>query len=458
VNRKLFVGAVVLGAVIRAAALPLPGTRDVGVWKIWTYNAAFDSPARLYGVGGSPPDRRVLGFHGAEATVDYPPLALFELAAAGRAYRLVSPAFRDTAALTSAIKILLALFEVGFLLLVFGAVQAHAGTNAARWATAAYWLNPAPIIGASILGYLDPLFVWPLAGSLLAGCSGWPLLAGILFAIAIATKAQAVVVLPAVALALWNGGGGRDRLRRFALAGTGGAAAVGIILAPFVAAGSLPNLLQALQSLTRHDMLSGNACNLWWIVGYVLRAWYSMADMGVWPALTAPARILAISRTMEIGYPNPRLIGAAMTLGAMAWALWTAARARDPFLIAAVAAFMVHAYATLSAQVHENHLFAAVPLLVLAAAGRPQLRPVMWTVSGIFALNLNLFYGVSEYIDGWAVPRAITVIDLTVLLALVNCATLVWHAAVIRSECSTATVPHPSPIPASTRAPAARPG
>jgi hypothetical protein len=109
---------------------------------------------------------------------------------------------------------------------------------------------------------------------------------------------------------------------------------------------------------------------------------------------------------------------------------------------------MVHAYATLAAQVHENHLFAAVPLLVLAAAGRPRLRPVMWTVSGIFALNLNLFYGVSEYIDGWAVPRTLTVIDLTVLLALVNCATLVWYAVLLRSECSTAAAPHPWPIPA----------
>ena len=447
-NSKLFVALLVLGAAIRAAALPLPGTRDVGVWKIWTYSAAFDSPARLYGVGGSPPDRRVLEFHGAEAPVDYPPLALVELAAAGHAYRLISPDFRDTAVLTAAIKILLALFEIGFLLLVFSSVRAHAGTSAARWATSAYWLNPAPIVGASILGYLDPLFVWPVTGSLLAACGGWPFLAGVLFAVAAATKAQAAVVLPAIALAVWNAGAGRDRLRRVALAVTGAATAVGIILAPLVAAGSLPNLIQALQSLTRHDMLSGNACNLWWIVGYVLRAWYSMADMGVWPALTAPAKILAISRTVEIGYPNPRLIGAALTLGAMAWAVWTAARARDSFLIAAVAAFMVHAYATLSAQVHENHLFAAVPLLVLAAAGRPRLRPVMWTVSGIFALNLNLFYGVSEYIDGWAVPRAITVIDLTVLLALVNCATLVWHAVVFRGECSTATARHPSPIPA----------
>jgi hypothetical protein len=125
----LFVALVVLGAAIRIATLPLPGTRDVGVWKIWTYNAALHSPARLYGVGGSPPEHRVLNFHGAETTVDYPPLALFELALAGRAYRLVSPAFPDTAALTSAIKLLLLVFEIGFLVSGFFAVRARTGST-----------------------------------------------------------------------------------------------------------------------------------------------------------------------------------------------------------------------------------------------------------------------------------------------------------------------------------------
>ena len=55
---------------VRMAVLPLPGTRDMGVWKIWTYYAARHSPATMYGVGGTPPERRSLNFHGAETTVD----------------------------------------------------------------------------------------------------------------------------------------------------------------------------------------------------------------------------------------------------------------------------------------------------------------------------------------------------------------------------------------------------
>jgi hypothetical protein len=207
-----------------------------------------------------------------------------------------------------------------------------------------------------------------------------------------------------------------------------------LIVGPVVAAGAGRNMIGALQSLTRHDMLSANACNVWWIVGYVLRATYAMRDMGVWNAFTMPTKILAISRTIEIGYPNPRVIGTVLAGGSMCWGLWTARHARDPFLIAAAAAFLVHSYATLSAQVHENHLFAAVPLLVIAGAGRPRYRPVMWTVSAIFALNLNMFYGISEYIQGYAIPRSLTVIDATVILALVNCASFVWHGYVLRRE------------------------
>jgi hypothetical protein len=58
----------------------------------------------------------------------------------------------------------------------------------------------------------------------------------------------------------------------------------------------------------------------------------------------------------------------------------------------------------------------------------------MWTVSAIFALNLNMFYGISEYIPGYAFPRTLTIIDATVILALVNCAALAWHAVVLRRE------------------------
>ncbi len=185
--------------------------------------------------------------------------------------------------------------------------------------------------------------------------------------------------------------------------------------------------------------------------------------MGTWAALVAPAKILGISRMVEIGYPNPLLVGTTMTAIAIAWAMTAGFRsalrnaqssairdsqsALDVWLVAGVAAFSFHAYATLSAQVHENHLFGAVPLLVVAAAGRRAFRPMLALVSAIAALNLNLFYGFGDGI-GYALPRGLTIVDATVVLAVINCAALSWHAVILHRQCSTAAARPPSPAPA----------
>ena len=447
-HRKLFPAALLLGAVIRTAALLLPGTHDVDIWKIWTYAAATRGATDVYGVGGSPPERRVIDFHGAETTVDYPPLALYELGAVGRVYRgLAGQAFPDTIALTAAIKGLIVLAEIGLTVLTYAAVRRAATVEVARWSALAYWLNPAALLDGSVLGYLDPLFVLPASAALVATVSRWPLLAGALGAAAVLTKAQAIVLTPALAVAICAVRPARDAMRGLLSAATGAAIVSIAVVGPVVAAGAWPNLVQAMSQLATHDMLSANACNVWWIATYLLRTAYAVHDKGIWIAFTTPTRILGISRAVELGYPNARTVGIVLTVAAMAWAVWTARRARDLWLTAALGAFLVHSYATLSAQVHENHLFAAVPLLAVAAAGRRRLIPVFVVVSAIFALNLNIFYGISEGI-GYAIPRDVTIIDLSVVLSVANCAALAWHASIFSRECSTADAHRQSRVPA----------
>jgi 4-amino-4-deoxy-L-arabinose transferase-like glycosyltransferase len=446
VFERSFPFAVVLGVLLRALALPLPGTHDVTVWKIWSHGAITQPVSTLYGVGGSPPERLVISLDGAETTVDYPPLALYELGLAGRAYRWAhSGRYPNTTALLVTVKMPAVLADLGLALLLYFCVRHLIGEAAARWSVVLYLLNPAVLIDGAALGYLDPLFVLPAVGAVvavsLAGRDGrhWLLasaIAGALAAAAVLTKPQAVVILPAIALAVWNMKARVAPLARLAAGCAGASVVTAGLIGPVIAAGAWANMMQTMERLTHHDMLSGNACNLWWIVGYLLRAYYSMADMGAWAAFTTPTRILQVSRFVEIGYPNPRPIGAALTLLVAAWSLWTARRARDLWLIAALAAFLVHAYATLSAQVHENHMYAAVPFLAMASAGRPRLTPVYFAVSAIVALNLNLFYGISEDL-GYAIPRTLLVIDMTVILAVLNCAALAWHAARLRRECDT---------------------
>ena len=458
-SRSQFATIVLAGALIRGAALPGPGTGDLTIWKVWSYNAARKGVGEMYGVGGTPLERRELDYAGATAVVDYPPLALYELGAAGQAYWIWSHRrFPNATPLNAFVKLPGLAAEIGLVLLLFTLVRAHLGVTAARLVAAAYWLNPAALFDASILGYLDAQYALPAVAALAAAALGWPTLAGALIAAAILTKAQGLFIAPAVALAIWTTGGAVRRIARVWSAVAGGVAVSIAVVAPVVAAGGWPNMLQALGRLAHHDMLSANATNLWWVIGYLLRVRYSVHDMGVWAAVTAPAKILGIQRVIDIGYPDPRTIGIALTFGAAAWALWTVYTAPrtlhpaprpspDLWLLAGLGAFLVHAYATLSAQVHENHLFAAVPLLVLASAGRRAFWPICLGVSAVVALNLNLIYGFGDGI-GFALPRAITIVDLTVIVALVNCSLLVWHAAVLKSQCSTAAARRPQPAPA----------
>ena len=129
---RLFIAALVVGTVVRLAALTLPGTADMGVWKLWTYGGAVEAPTRLYGIGGSPTEWRVVQWERAAGTVVYPPLALYELAGVGRIYRsLNGGAFPNTDALTVAIKLLIVAMEFGLLWLIFEAVRRTAGIGAA---------------------------------------------------------------------------------------------------------------------------------------------------------------------------------------------------------------------------------------------------------------------------------------------------------------------------------------
>jgi hypothetical protein len=156
--------------------------------------------------------------------------------------------------------------------------------------------------------------------------------------------------------------------------------------------------------------------------------------MGVVGAFRAPVkRILSLTTLEEIGLPSPRPLGTVMVLAASAWGLWQARLARDLAIHALGAAFLVHAFFVLGVGVHEHHMMLAVPLLALAAALRPALRPLFYTVSAIVALNMNVFYGLG-YQFGWGIPRGLLILDLSVLLAIANVAALAWHGRLLARE------------------------
>ena len=101
------------------------------------------------------------------------------------------------------------------------------------------------------------------------------------------------------------------------------------------------------------------------------------------------------------------------------WAGWRASGGVTRAGAAALAAWSIYAYVILGAQVHENHLYPALPLLALAAGELAVLRSFFWIVSGIFAFNLYLFYGLGAGHPP-IINRSWSGIDFTVWLSLAN--------------------------------------
>lgn len=412
----------VAGLAVRLAALPLPGTGDVWVWRIWAFNATTGDPATFYADPVNPAERRLLAYDGRETTVDYPPLALYGLGLAGRAYHAFDPTFRNAPALNAALKLPALLADGALAILFWWLLRGRQPPHAARRISLGSWLNPALVLNGVALGYLDLWVAVPAVGAVAAAALGRAALGGALLAVAMLVKPQAALVAPVIVLALWQTGGGRALAQASAL----GVAVAIVVLGPVLLAGQGLALLVALGSFGRHDMLSGNAANLWWLVTWVTRAWFDH-DHGWGPALTATVRILALSTwTDELRLPDPRPISLVLAAGAIAWALRKGRARRSLADRAALGAFLVHAYFTLALRVHENHLFLAIPLATLAASRLRGYGRLAVGLSAVVALNLFLFYGLSEYY-AFEVPRHWTGVDTTVLLALANLAVFTWH-------------------------------
>ena len=437
--RFLSVAALIAGALIRVAILPISVPAVDNPWRAWSYHAATRGPWNLYGPRG-----HTVRFGGSDEPVVYPPLALDELAIVGRTHMALNGGhFDNDVALTRTIKGAIVLLDAVLAALIFAAVRRAAGSPRAWWAALAYWLNPAVLL-ITTLGFVDVLVAIPAVGAVIAASCARPWLSGALFAAAVLTKPQGLFVAPAVALALWNAGDPHGRRGRLVAAAAAAALAAAAIVAPVVAVGRTFDMLRSVAVLAGHDAVSALAFNGWWIVGYVLQA-AAAGGNDLRAALHVQTEMMTHGQVMARGFPNPRIVGTLAAGAAVLWGLARAIRARDLALHAALAAFVVTAYFTLSVQVHENHFFLAVPLLALATAIRREFAPVLAVLSLTWTLNLYFVYGF--YGEGAsAIPASLTGIDATVVLSAINCAAFGWFAVTFARACR--ANPPPGPVAA----------
>jgi hypothetical protein len=410
---RAFRALLLLGLLARLAALPLPGTGDLSLFRQWGRTAVLHGTTRAY--QGAPEAE------GRQKRLNYPPGALYLFAASAAAYARFDPHLGDSRAFTALIKVPTLVADALVAGLLWWALgRRPGGARPGRFAVLAWWLNPAVMLNGAVLGYLDPLLALAILGALAAAAGGRAGLAGGLAALGAWIKPQAIFVGPALAVALWEAGPSR----RAALARAAVAAVLvsALVSAPFVAAGTAGDMAAGIAQLATHDMLSAEATNLWWVVTWLKRAVAQLPEHG-YGAFLEPVRIQRLSSWMAQGLPNPRPWATAAVLFLVAWAAWRGRAARGLPELGALSAFVVAAYFTLAVGVHENHLFLAVPLLVPAAAEDVRWRPLLAAASAVVFLNLNLIYGLGLGV-GWAVPRWITGIDATVVLAVASVAFL----------------------------------
>jgi hypothetical protein len=304
--------------------------------------------------------------------------------------------------------------------------------NHARWAALAIWVNPALILNGEASGSGAPLVMLPAVTALLVAHRGAPLAAGIFGGIAAGLSPDGALVLPAVAVAV-HSLGPRLGLTR---AAAGAVLGAGVALSPLALGGRLDHAATAMREFyLRGDLLSAYAANLWWILSWAHGVRHLVPHAKPLVALRVMTEPVAVPKSLTIAgrkipLLHPPLVAAAAAVIWCIRACWNTLGSIRLSLHAALAALTVHiAYVVLMGMKPSQVL--EVPLLALAGALEPALRPLFYIVTVIVALNMNLFDGVGAGMR-WAIPRGITFIDASVIVAAVNLMALFWLSGLLR--------------------------
>jgi len=387
VRSPVFLAALLVGLLIRLAALQLPVTPDIAT-RTPPLFMAYDG-----GTAASP------GEWHSNSLIKLPGL----LCAAALTFLL----YRVTASRTGSIR--------------------HA-----RWAALAVWLNPALILDGEAMGSSVPLVMLPAVMALLVAHRGAPLAAGIFGGLAAGLSPAGALVLPALAVAV------RSLGRRLGVtrAASGAVLGAAIALSPLALGGRLGHAVTAMREFyLRGDLLSVYALNLWWILSWANGVRHLLPHAKPLAALRLMTEPVAIPKSLTIAgrkipLPHPPLLAAA---AAAIWCLracWNTLGSIRLSLHAALAALTVHIAYVLLIGMRPSQVL-EVPLLALAGALEPALRPLFCIVTVIVALNVTLFDGVGGG-TRWAIPRGITFIDASVIVAAVNVIALFWLSGLLR--------------------------
>jgi hypothetical protein len=378
-----FAVLILLEILFALVVLRAPGTTDASnFFLVWTERALKDGLIGSYGL----------------ITDDYPPFSSVLLVSAAK---------------------MGALFSVDvFLSFKLSLVAALLCTTICFWA----WTLDAVLAGVLAfslyfngvaLGYIDtywaPAFIlslWALQKRKIALFSG-------LFALCSLIKWQPLIVAPFLVLHALSVPGesarsARTLLRRwFELV----IPATAVVLSAVIVFGFRP-MVASLDHALNQELLSGDALNFNWLITWFFEAfhpeWYGGMTDGVVKAIIIDPSVrwaTAIKLIFVLFYLS---------------ALWRLFRSRTSFPAAIECSLVGYlSYFTFNIGVHENHLFLATILAVMAAAVLPSKAGRAALIVAASNLNLIAFYGFT----GSPLPFSPVVgIDVSILFSAVNVA------------------------------------
>jgi hypothetical protein len=426
------------GLLARLLGLGLPGTFDVEIQKAWAARAASSGLADIYGpsdaeIGRLARDagRGTLDYAlrerlpvtyfqwqgETEFFVDYPPGSLLVLWAAGWLWRLIDPALGNGTGFTVIVNLAPLLGGLAITWLLYASSPEHGRTRAL-----AFWLNPAVILAAPVLGYQDTVFGALALGAVLLLLEGRRPAATALVVAAGLVKPQGVLLVPVLLVTL-----AREAKPRVWLAcAATGAAAAAAILAPWWSNGHLLSALDGCRRPLGQPTLAPLGLNLWWIAGWAM----DWTREGPWPL----ARIVPLAAFERwAGFDARNVARPLVLLASTAVALWLlrAPRGDDRRALPFALVLQVHAYALLATSVHENHTFLAVIVAPLLLGAAPHAARVHAALSAFLFANLFLMDGLGRKIlrlRELRELRGLTGIDLSVLVAATHVALVAWLA------------------------------
>jgi hypothetical protein len=425
-----------LGLLLRLAALPAWGTIDMDSFKAWSVWAATRGLTDMYGpqdrqlVGGDgswrpflrPPETR-FEWRGRSFFMEYPPGSALVFWTTGRLYRAIAPEMRNGRLFNAVVNLPPFVGSLAIAWLLWRSAPGRVGGRRALL----FWLNPAAILAAPLLGYQDTVFAAIALAAVLALMRGRHPAATALVVSSAFVKPQAALLLPTLITVTLR----ETPPRAWARAALAGAATGLLVLLPWWSRGYLFSALGGTWRTATQGDLAPLGFNVWWLAGYAM----DWAQSGPWPL----ASVKAIVTFRDWAGFDPRPVSRLLVLlGTIAIVFLVLGRKREErFVIPLAVILQVHTYALFGTSVHENHTLLAVVLAPLLVGAWPRGEAVVGLTSGFLLANLLLAVGLGRGITTQALIKSLRLLprlDLSVVVAAGHVALLallfVWAARV----------------------------